>query len=77
MIKCPECGAKIEYLISREKREYEYCFMADNEGFGKCKALTKDIYAEYVDNNDYKCPECGATLFTDETAAINFLTEKK
>ena len=74
MVKCPECSAEIDYLISREKTAREYCFAVNDEGFGEYEAVTEDSYA---DDDDYNCPKCNAMLFTNERDATNFLTGKK
>lgn len=70
MPKCPKCGKEIDHLI-----------------FDGCERMTAKVelnsvdMVDYVDwdsfgfdeNSEYKCPECGAVLFTDEEDAGAFL----
>ena len=71
MVKCPECGAEIDYLMYRESISTEYRFIIDNEGFGEYDLITKDIHPNDI---YYKCPECGTVLFSNELTATEFLT---
>jgi hypothetical protein len=72
MSKCPECGNEIDYLMVYVVEMHEYTFMLMKE-----KQLDNVRYEEtdawIGDFMDFKCPECGKTLFYSEEEAKMFL----
>lgn len=78
-VRCPECKAEIKYLKYRTWTTSVHTnrvYLSDDG-----ETLEEDdADVEYNDNGNwepdevaYICPECDATLFTDEEAAIDFL----
>lgn len=67
--KCPKCGKEIEYLVNWVAGEKSYEF--DGETYDS------DDFMDNCTVNDYECPECSETLFTDEEKAKKFLKKKK
>lgn len=66
MTKCPECGNEIGYLKNYVSGEKIFLFYPDGE-------YSEDGYVDDEKTNDYECPECQKTLFTDEQEALDFL----
>jgi len=70
MPKCPECGEEIEYLNNLESGEMGYKLFSDGRYEGT------EFYPD-GGRNEYECPECQTTLFTNETDALEFLKGEK
>ena len=66
MSKCPECGKEIDYLYNLESGDMEYRLNPDGDYEGM-------EFATDGGRNEYECPECRKTLFTNETDALEFL----
>lgn len=66
MSKCPECKADIKYLDNYQSGKTGY--KMDAEGDYDFVGFEPDCEV-----NDWDCPECTKTLFTDEQEAIDFL----
>ena len=66
MSKCPKCGTEIDYLYNLESGDMEYRFNPDGSYEGM-------EFATDGGRNEYECPECRKTLFTNETDALEFL----
>lgn len=69
MVKCPKCKKEIEELTYASKVEVSQTFGVDD---GKPTYSEMDDYGNHS-NEEYVCPECNQTLFTDEDKAIEFL----
>ena len=70
MSKCSECGEEIDHLVNVESGAMDYRFNPD----GSYEA------GEFLSDggrNEYFCPECQETLFTNETDALEFLEDKE
>ena len=70
MPKCPKCGKEIDYLVNVESGDMDYRFNPDGDYYP----------GEFLSDggrNEYECPLCQATLFTDETTALEFLKGTK
>lgn len=64
--KCPSCGANIKFDPTLQKWKCEYCGMSyDVDTFEKqqSKESNEDID---INIDEYSCPNCGATVVTDE-----------
>lgn len=70
MPKCPKCGTEIEYLNNWESGEMGYKLFPNGDYEGM--EFTTD-----GGTNEYVCPECKKTLFTNETDALEFLKGEK
>ena len=68
MSKCPKCGAEIDHLNNLESGDMEYKFFPDGSYEGM-------DFATDGRRNEYNCPKCQKTLFTNETDALEFLKE--
>jgi ribosomal protein S27AE len=70
MVKCPKCGAEINYLICYTINKEEAIFSINKDG-----ELEYEEVEEIGDIPDqrYKCPNCGEDLFLDEEEAEKFL----
>ena len=62
----PECKEEIDFLKNWESGENEYIFDKEGnyEGMG---------FSGNGQINDFECPMCNETLFTNEEEAIKFL----
>ena len=67
---CPKCNEKIKQLSYNSYVAVTQDFSVDETGFGEYSVM--DDYGEHI-NEEYKCPECYETLFTDEDKALKFL----
>ena len=69
-IRCPKCKKEIDFLKNYVSGE-NYYMVWDNED-GSMRYEEQDFQ---TDNkvNDYECPHCSETLFTDEQKALKFL----
>jgi uncharacterized C2H2 Zn-finger protein len=71
--KCPKCKKEISFLKNcTSDITEEYKFSVSGKGFPEY---------EFIDSvrdgrDEFKCPECGATLFDNEDEAIRFLQKK-
>ena len=75
MIKCPNCGAGLEYEVKDELVSCKYCKSQFNPKELEVEAKT----AEEIKNNNstfegtsYLCSQCGAELMTFDETAITF-----
>ena len=65
-MKCPICKEDIEYLRNYVSGEMCYDLGPDGE-------YTNSDFLPEGGTNDYECPSCAATLFTDDRDATAFL----
>lgn len=64
--KCPSCGANIKFDPTSQKWKCEYCGMSYNiEDFEKRQAKEGNENLD-INIDEYTCPNCGATVVTDE-----------
>ena len=66
MSKCPECGEEIDHLVNVESGDMDYRFNRDGDYYP----------GEFLSDgrrNEYECPKCQKTLFSNETDASDFL----
>jgi predicted RNA-binding Zn-ribbon protein involved in translation (DUF1610 family) len=70
IIKCPECGDEIYYLINRQSGTEDYEMYPD----GKYKTIDFTYDGDY---NFWLCPDCYEELFNNEEDAIAFLNGRK
>jgi len=77
MLKCPECGQEIEYLINEYVEEVAVCRVYPDENHGVFYFDLEPVDAENSisrPNIDlYYCPKCKALLFDNEEDAKAFL----
>lgn len=66
VLKCPKCGAEIDYLDNWESGAMRYRLHPDGGYEGQ------DFCADGK-TNEFECPECQKVLFTNETDALKFL----
>ena len=71
MPKCPKCGKEIDYL--REFMSEEFKLTVDENGYVHYDLVDASVLNR---GDEYKCPECGEVLFTDEEEAVKFLKGK-
>ena len=72
--KCPECKKEITHLFLYEKVEEKSWFALDNHGDGNAESVDAILLGE---REDFECPECSLTLFTDWESAEKFLQGKE
>lgn len=70
-VKCPKCGAEIDSLDDYSMCVQRFVFTVGSDGLGDYVDVGDSVSADEPD--DYKCPECGEVLFTDEEKALAFL----
>ena len=70
MPTCPKCNENVNVLIYVQLAERRYEVSLD-----EASVLDYNILDNYTDikEEEYRCSECGATLFKDEGEAIKFL----
>ena len=76
MVKCPNCGAEIEFDPSLQEVKCDYCYSTFKvEELNNINLETiqgaqhdNDVYS----GETYKCNQCGATLMTFDETAITF-----
>lgn len=68
MIKCPECGEEIDCLYNWESGGMGYVLFPDNR-------YEEGEFLPDGKTNEFNCPECQKTLFTNEIEALEFLKE--
>ena len=80
MPKCPKCDGDIDHLILLETKENEYEATYDAEGetleFKNTEEWTGNPTGKVL-KEEYSCPKCHVTLFTDEEAAKAFFSGDK
>ncbi len=69
MPKCPKCGKEIDCLRNFQSGENAYDFYVEDGD----THYELDEFQPDNNINDYECPECSETLFTDEEEARKFL----
>ena len=65
---CPKCGEELDHLVRWQSGENKSFVFADKE------QMEEDV--EFVSNNqvdDYECPYCNETLFSDYNKAQAFI----
>jgi predicted RNA-binding Zn-ribbon protein involved in translation (DUF1610 family) len=67
---CPKCGKDINTLLLHAKQTQT--FIVSLEEDGKLGYLWTDASWGF-ENEEYACPECGETLFTNDIDATDFL----
>ena len=67
---CPKCNKKIKQLSYNSYVSVTQDFVVGDKGEAEYSGM--DDYGEHI-NEEYKCPECYETLFTDEDKALKFL----
>ena len=76
MAKCPKCNGDIDHLILLETKENEYNATYDEEAETLEFENTEEWRGNPTGNvlkEEYCCPKCHATLFTNEADAKSFL----
>lgn len=69
-IRCPKCNKEVDFLKHYSSGEMYYQFEVETNSLGHYEEQ------EFLpDNkvNDYECPYCSETLFTNEKKALKFL----
>jgi len=71
--RCPKCGCDVDHLVAYGEGRTRYRATLDDEG---SLDLIYDVafHEEHVD--DYRCPECKVTLFSNGEEAEKFLRVK-
>jgi predicted RNA-binding Zn-ribbon protein involved in translation (DUF1610 family) len=73
MPNCPKCGKEIDTLLLHAKQSQTFRVSLGEDGL-----VYLWIDASWgFENEEYACPECGETLFTNDIDATDFLMEKK
>ena len=71
MIKCPNCGAELEFNAKSQLVTCEYCRSTFNP-----KELNEKVHVseeiEQFEGRSYLCSQCGASLLTFDETAITF-----
>ena len=67
-IRCPKCNKEIDWLKNYQSGEMYYMFSDNNPNYYEEQEFQSDYKV-----NDYECPMCSETLFTDEDKALKFL----
>jgi hypothetical protein len=70
MPKCPKCNEDICSLSYNSNCSATQIFSLKDGIIGEYSEMQ---YADEHSDDEYKCPECYETLFTDEEKATNFL----
>lgn len=81
--KCKNCGGGLIYDPSTNKLKCEYCFTkyAESDFVKELSTKEENTKERIEQNNDfkmrevynqYRCPNCGAEVITDETTAATF-----
>jgi len=75
MIKCPNCGADLEFDAKSQSVTCPYCASTFDpskldEKISKSKEQKGDY--ESLDGKSYSCSQCGATLMTFDDTAVTF-----
>ena len=76
MVKCPNCGAEIEFDPSLQEVKCTYC--GETFKIDELNDVTLDTIKGAEVSNDsysgetYKCNQCGATLMTFDNTAVTF-----
>jgi len=69
MVICPKCKEEINFLLNFQSGEMRYDF--DGEHY------EDETFIPDCSVNEYECPDCRETLFTDENKAREFLELRK
>ena len=69
-IRCPKCNKEIDWLKNYQSGEMYYMFSVESNGMGDYDGQE---FQPDDKGNDYECPHCAETLFTDEDKALKFL----
>ena len=75
MIKCPNCGAQLEYEVKDELVTCKYCKSKFNPKELEVEAKTAEEIKETgvtYEGTSYLCSQCGAELMTFDDTAITF-----
>ena len=71
--KCPRCAGAVRYSIEHEKMVCEQCggkFGVST--FTDPSESRKEGEAPEIETMEYRCPSCGASLYTTQTATTGF-----
>lgn len=82
-IKCPNCGASVEFNPNSQKLHCEYCLSdftneeldagANESSSANINIPDAEMQAEFnAHSNLYNCDSCGAEIITDENTAASF-----
>lgn len=71
MIKCPNCGAELEFSAKNQLVTCEYCRSTFNPKELKTKVHVSQEVEQY-EGKAYLCSQCGASLLTFDETAITF-----
>ena len=77
MPKCSKCGDDIDHLILLETKQNEYKATYDAEAETLAFENTEEWRGNptgEVEKQEFSCPKCHVTLFTDEEAAKAFFS---
>jgi len=72
MPECPRCGKEIDHLIFDGSEEMSATVVLNSKGL--VDYINWQSFG--INDGEYKCPECGEVLFTDEGDAEAFLRGK-
>lgn len=71
MVRCPICGAEIEWLsLTQVSKEFARVYLDENG------EVVFDDWNARIEEEEFSCPECGEVLFRSEEDAVNFLRSK-
>jgi predicted RNA-binding Zn-ribbon protein involved in translation (DUF1610 family) len=68
--RCPKCGAEIDHLMVYAMKRHLYTLRIEEDGMAVYHFLGESPAPE---SEEFYCPVCGATLFTDLERAKEFL----
>jgi len=71
---CPKCNAEIDELRFYERVDNSMWFSIDKGG--KANYEGGEIIYDGATDEEFCCPECSETLFTNEEKAVAFLQNK-
>ena len=72
MIKCPSCGAEIEFDPTSQQVVCSYCGCSFNPNELNEEVKVADKVEDSFEGQAYHCTQCGATLLTFDDTAITF-----
>lgn len=73
MAKCPKCQKEMSYLRNITSTHGEFrMFIKDGL---ECWCCEPNDISGLQDKDEYRCPECGELLFTENELAVRFMKE--